>query len=127
MKNRRRGVTMNQREKAELFCGLHHRPEILILPNAWDAASARLFEDAGFPAVATTSAGLANALGYPDGGLIPRDELAFMVRRIVQAVSIPVTVDIEAGLGDSTAEILTTVRAVIEAGAVGFNIEDSRP
>src|SRR5437016_9071409 len=107
---------MNQQQKAEQFRALHEGPRILVLPNAWDAASARVFEEARFPAVGTTSAGLANALGYPDGGFIPRDELAFMVGRIARTVNIPVTVDIEAGLGDGEEEVLATVRAVIAAG-----------
>src|SRR5207248_11249225 len=100
-----------QAERAALLRALHAGPAVLVLPNAWDAASARLFEEAGFPAVATSSAGIANALGYPDGGFIPRDELAFMVQRISSTVSVPVSVDIEAGLGTTEDDILATVRA----------------
>ncbi|HLV81392.1 MAG TPA: isocitrate lyase/phosphoenolpyruvate mutase family protein, partial [Chthonomonadaceae bacterium] len=98
---------------------------ILVLPNAWDAASARIFEAAGFPAVATTSGGVANALGYPDGQHIPREEMLFVVRRIARTVEIPVTADIEAGFGAAVEEVVETVRRVIEAGAVGINLEDS--
>lgn len=114
-----------QHAKAERFRQLHHDAGILVLPNAWDAASARIFEAAGFPAVATTSAGVANALGYPDGQHIPREEMLFMVRRIAQTVGAPVTADIESGFGESVEEVVETVRQVLEAGAVGINLEDS--
>ncbi len=107
--------------KAARFRQLHAGPGILILPNAWDAASARIFEEAGFPAVATTSAGVAAALGYPDGERIPRDEMLDMAGRIARAVSVPVTADIEAGYGDPEA----TALGVIRAGAVGLNFEDA--
>ncbi len=111
---------MTQEEKARLFLELHRTERPLILPNAWDVASARIFEDAGFPALATTSAGVANALGYADGERIPRHEMLEVVARIARAVAVPVTADMEAGYGDAAG----TARGVIEAGAVGFNIED---
>ena len=107
--------------KAEILRKLHQGPGILVLPNAWDVASARIFEDAGFPAIATTSAGIANALGYPDVERISRDEMIWMVKRIAQAVAVPVTADMEAGYGDPVG----TARAVMDAGAVGMNFEDS--
>ncbi len=93
----------------------------MILPNAWDVASARIFEQAGFPAIATTSAGIANLFGYPDGERISRAEMLDMVARIARAVKIPVTADMEAGYGDAA----ETARGVIEAGAVGCNLEDA--
>lgn len=108
--------------KIEIFRALHHGPRILVLPNAWDVASARIFEEAGFPAIATSSAGVANCLGYPDGERIPRDEMVWMVKRIARAVSVPVTADMEAGYGDPVG----TARAVLEAGGVGMNFEDSK-
>jgi 2-methylisocitrate lyase-like PEP mutase family enzyme len=77
--------------KVEILRKLHQGPPILVLPNAWDVASARIFEAAGFPAIATTSAGVANSLGYPDVERIPRDEMIWMVRRIARSVSVPVT------------------------------------
>ncbi len=118
-------MAKTQREKAEAFRELHGGPRILVLPNAWDAISARVFEAAGFPAVGTTSAGVANVLGYTDGQFAPRDEVLFMVRRIAGTVQIPVTADIEAGYGaDSVEEVVKTVRGVLEAGAVGINLED---
>ncbi len=117
---------LSQRDKAERFRALHSGPQILILPNAWDAAAARLYEEAGFPAVGTTSAGVAYSLGYADGQHAPREEVLFVVRRIAQTVQVPVTADIEAGYGaNSVDEVVKTVQAVLEAGAVGINLEDS--
>ena len=87
--------------------------------------SAGVFEDCGFPAVATTSAGIAYALGYPDGELLGRDEMAEATARIAGAVSVPVTADVEAGYGDSAQAVAETARVVISAGAVGLNLEDS--
>jgi len=115
-----------QRERAERFRALHHGDAVLVLPNAWDAASARAFELAGARAIATTSAGVAAVFGYPDGQLIPRDLLLLMVRRIVGTVAVPVSVDLEAGYGRTPAEVCDAVRDVVEAGAVGINIEDGR-
>jgi 2-methylisocitrate lyase-like PEP mutase family enzyme len=115
---------------AEAFRRLHHRQSpsgMLVLPNAWDAASARIFELAGFPAIATTSSGVATALGYSDGQQIGRHLLIEVAGRITRVVDCPVTVDIEAGYGSSIDEVRQTLMEVIEAGAVGINIEDSRP
>ena len=114
----------SQRERAEVFRNLHHSKKILVLPNAWDVPSARVFEDAGFPAVATSSAGLMVSLGYPDGQSIPRREMVAAVSRIARVLAIPLSADVVAGFGDSPAEVSATVRAVIRAGAVGINIED---
>jgi 2-methylisocitrate lyase-like PEP mutase family enzyme len=111
---------MTQAEKAQRFRALHAGPPILVLPNAWDVAGAKLFEQAGFPAIATTSAGIANALGYADGERISRDEMLEMVGRIARAVDLPVTADVEAGYGDP----VETARAVAAAGAIGMNLED---
>jgi 2-methylisocitrate lyase-like PEP mutase family enzyme len=109
-----------QKEKAELFRRLHHGPEILVLPNAWDCASARIFEDAAFPAIATTSAGVAFSLGYPDGEFIPQDQMLAVVKRIASCVKVPVTADLESGYRD----IAKTTAALIDSGAVGLNLED---
>jgi 2-methylisocitrate lyase-like PEP mutase family enzyme len=114
-----------QRAKAEAFRQMHDRSRILLLPNAWDAASARIFEDAGFSAVATTSAGVAYTAGYPDGEAIPRDDMVTILRWIARSVKIPVTADIESGFGNSPRAVGDTVRMVIEAGAVGVNLEDT--
>src|SRR5262249_16694367 len=92
---------------------------------AWDAASARIFEDAGFSAVATTSAGVSYTAGYPDGEAIPREDMVAIVRWIARPVTIPVTADIEAGFGSTPREVAETACMVIDAGAVGINLEDS--
>lgn len=111
-------------DKARDLHRLHTQSSPLVLPNAWDVVSARIFEDAGFQALGTTSAGIAATLGLPDGERIGRDEMLAMVARIVQAVSLPVSVDIEAGYGATVAQVRETARAVIQIGAVGVNIED---
>jgi 2-methylisocitrate lyase-like PEP mutase family enzyme len=113
-------------EKADRFRSLHHGPSILVLPNAWDVASARIFEEAGFGALATTSAGIAMSLGYPDGERISRAEMLAAVARIARAVAIPVTADMEAGYGPTPEDAAETARGVIEAGAIGLNLEDAR-
>ncbi len=95
---------------------------MLVLPNAWDAASARAIEAAGFPAIATTSAGVALALGYEDHEHAPMQEMLAAASRIARAVSVPVTVDFEAGYGLAPSEV---VERLIEAGAAGFNFEDT--
>jgi 2-methylisocitrate lyase-like PEP mutase family enzyme len=109
-------------DKAETLRGLHRRmpDQMLVLPNAWDVASARIFERAGFPAIATTSAGVAFALGYPDGERLSREEMTDAVGRITRAVKVPVTADVEAGYGDP----VETARQVWAAGGVGMNLED---
>ncbi len=114
-----------QRLKAEDLLRLHHGPHILVLPNAWDAASAKVFERAGFSAIATTSAGVASSYGYPDGEHISRDEMLDCVERIARAVSLPVTADMEAGYADTPEGVAETARLVIRADAVGLNLEDS--
>lgn len=113
-----------QVELGNQFLRLHLGPKILVLPNAWDVASARIFEEAEFSAVGTSSAGAAFSLGYPDGQQISRDEMIGVVRRIARAVDIPVTADVEAGFGSTPEEVAETARAAIDAGAVGMNLED---
>jgi 2-methylisocitrate lyase-like PEP mutase family enzyme len=113
-----------QSEKADEFRKLHDRRRILILPNAWDVPSARVFEDESFPAVATSSAGMLVSLGYPDGEEIPTKEFVSAVNRIARVLSVPLSVDVVGGFGDSPEGVAKTVRAVVEAGAVGINIED---
>ncbi|MER6994523.1 isocitrate lyase/phosphoenolpyruvate mutase family protein [Streptomyces sp. NPDC000410] len=108
------------------FRALHHdrAPEDpLVLPGPWDAASARVFADAGFPALATPSAGVAASLGYKDGET-PADEMFAAVARIVRSVDVPVSADIEAGYGLAPKEL---VARVLDTGAVGVNLEDSGP
>jgi len=114
----------SQKDKAQDFRGLHHGKRILILPNAWDVPSARVFENEGFPAVATSSAGLMVSLGYPDGEVIGRNEFVSAVERIAKVVSVPLSVDIVAGFGKTTEEVVATVKAILRAGGIGVNIED---
>jgi 2-methylisocitrate lyase-like PEP mutase family enzyme len=111
--------------KALHFLRQHKGPHILLLPDAWDAATARIFEAAGASALATTSAGIAFARGYPDGQRIPREEMLDEIRLIARSVTIPVTADVEAGYGPSPEDVALTVRGVLEAGAVGLNLEDA--
>ncbi|GGO25837.1 isocitrate lyase/PEP mutase family protein [Micromonospora parathelypteridis] len=115
-----------QHTRAELFRSLHTPGSPLVLVNAWDAASARIVADAGSRAVATTSAGVAWSLGVSDGDVLGRDAAVDLVGRVAASVSLPVTADIESGYGATTAEVGATIRAVIDAGAVGVNIEDAR-
>jgi 2-methylisocitrate lyase-like PEP mutase family enzyme len=114
----------SQANKAEAFRKLHDRKKVLILPNAWDVPSARVFEDSGFPAVATSSAGMMVSLGYPDGEEIPKEEFVSAVRRITRVLSVPLTVDVVGGFGEGPEDVAKTVKSIIETGAVGINIED---
>lgn len=108
---------------ADHLRSLHHADEPLVLPNAWDAASARLFADRmGYPAVATTSAGVAEAIGYADHEAAPADAMFAAIGRIAGAVDVPVSADLEAGYRQSSE---TLVESLLDAGAVGLNIEDS--
>ena len=113
-----------QAEKAEGLRKLHKGPRILILANAWDVISARMVEDAGFPAVASTSAGAAAVLGYPDGQRIPMSEMLEFVGRMARAVGVPLTADMEAGYATTPAEMAEMAREVVAAGIVGLNLED---
>lgn len=115
---------MDQAAKAERFRNLHDRREVLVLPNAWDVPSARVFEDEGFPAVATSSAGMLVSLGYPDGEGIPYGEFLGAIGRIAKVISAPLSVDVVGGFGDTPEGVARSVDLVIKAGAVGVNIED---
>jgi len=118
---------MTQSQKATRLLELHHAANPVVLINAWDAASARIVEQAGFPAIATTSAGVANALGYADGQHVPWAEMARSIQRIAQMVKVPVTADIESGFSGDLQHLEWTIEQVIETGAVGVNLEDSVP
>jgi 2-methylisocitrate lyase-like PEP mutase family enzyme len=110
-------------ELAQRLRALHHGAEPLVLPNAWDAATARAVVDAGFPAVATTSSGMSATLGYSDGEHTPPDEMFNAIRRITRVVTdVPVTADIESGYGLSPEDL---VDRLLQAGAVGCNLEDT--
>jgi 2-methylisocitrate lyase-like PEP mutase family enzyme len=112
-------------DKAAVLLALHAGPGF-VLPNAWDAGSARILEQVGFPAIATTSAGIAWACGVPDGIALDRDTMLEHVRRVVAAVDLPVTADLESGYGDTPEDVWRTVTRAVEVGAVGGNIEDAK-
>jgi 2-methylisocitrate lyase-like PEP mutase family enzyme len=113
---------VSQSAKADLLRRLHVEPPLLVLPNAWDVASAKaLAALPGCKAIATTSAAVARSLGWEDGEQAPRDEMVQAAGRIAHAVDVPVTADLEAGYGDPVG----TARAAWEAGVVGMNFEDS--
>lgn len=112
-------------EKAALLRSFHEGP-VLVLPNAWDAASAVLLAGAGARAIATTSGGVAWSFGYSDGQRISRQDMIEAIRRVVRSVDVPVTADVEGGYGHAPRDVAATVTATVDAGAVGINLEDSR-
>lgn len=109
---------------SQLFRKLHQGPGLLLLPNAWDALSARLIESLGAQAIATTSAGLAWSRGYPDGNALPEEQLIAAIRDIARVIRVPLTVDIEAGYSDDPAAVARLVERVLSVGVAGVNIED---
>ena len=111
-------------DHATTFHALHAGPEVLILPNAWDAASAALMAGAGARAVATSSAAVAWAQGFPDGDALPVSRLIAVIADVVRVTNLPVTADIEGGYTDDLASLAETIRRVVGAGAVGINLED---
>jgi 2-methylisocitrate lyase-like PEP mutase family enzyme len=117
-------ITRSSAGKATALLALHSGPGF-VLPNAWDAGSARILEQIGFPAIATTSAGIAWSCGVPDGGALDRDTMLGHVARIVAAVGVPVTADLEAGYADTPGDVGRTVARAVEIGAVGANLEDA--
>ena len=118
--------TATQRRRAETFRDSHVDAASgpLVLPNSWDVASTILYESMGFAAVGTSSAGVAAAMGVPDGEHLGREAMLAVVDRIAHGVALPVSADVEAGYGDTPAAVAETVRGVIDAGAVGVNVED---
>lgn len=117
-------MTTSNREKAERFHALHNGPDVLVLANCWDPGSARTLEALGFQALGTTSGGIAYAQGLPDGGAIGRDGMLAAIQTIAQRISVPLTADIENGYGRRPEDVATTIAGVIDAGAVGCNLED---
>ena len=116
---------MNQAAKAETFRKLHEGPEVLVLPNAWDAASAAVMADAGAKAVSTSSAAVAWAHGHPDGDVLPVDLVIATIAAVAKAAgAVPVTADIEGGFTDDLDQLSELIGRVIDAGAVGINLED---
>ena len=118
------GAFMQTSYSAAAFRELHHQATPLLLPNAWDAGSARLIESLGAAAIATTSAGVAWSLGYRDGNALPVEEYVARAASIARVISVPLSVDIEGGYADDPATVAETVTRLIDAGAVGINIED---
>jgi 2-methylisocitrate lyase-like PEP mutase family enzyme len=112
-------------EKADSFAERHRGPGIIVLPNAWDPGTAIVLADAGFPFVATTSAGIAFAQGVPDGQHLSRSRMLEIAAQIAAAVDVPVTADLEAGYGPLPEDVAATVAGAVAAGVVGCNIEDS--
>ncbi len=119
-------TTPNQVEKAAMFARLHDSG-CFILPNAWDMPSAALIVEAGFPAMATTSSGVAFTQGMPDGEHIGRDRMLAITTEIAARVPVPVSADLEAGYGPGPEDVADTVRLAIAGGLVGCNIEDTDP
>jgi 2-methylisocitrate lyase-like PEP mutase family enzyme len=118
---------MTQAQKASRLLELHHGPNPLVLINAWDAGSAAMVEHCGLPAVASSSAAVANAMGYPDGQHLPWTQMLEVVGRMARAVSLPVTADIEAGFSADLQQLESSIAEIIAAGAVGVNLEDALP
>jgi 2-methylisocitrate lyase-like PEP mutase family enzyme len=117
-------MNTSSKAKAVLFHELHHTDRLLVLPNCWDALSAVVLKEAGAKAIATTSAGLAWAHGYPDGEKLPVDSLMYGIREITRVIDLPVTVDLESGFTDDFVQLAEIVEGVIDAGAIGINLED---
>ncbi len=117
-------VRSGQKEKAAALLSLHTSGNLLILPNVWNPIGARILQAKGFPAVATASAAVSASLGYQDGERIKRTTLIEIIGRIARSIDVPVTADIEAGYGSTSSELEETIRAVVDAGVVGVNIED---
>jgi 2-methylisocitrate lyase-like PEP mutase family enzyme len=114
-------------QKASRLLELHHGSQPLVLINAWDAASAAMVEHCGLPAIATSSAAMANALGFPDGQYLPWAQMLDAVARVCRAVKVPVTADIESGFAANVTALETSITQIIQAGAVGVNLEDVMP
>jgi 2-methylisocitrate lyase-like PEP mutase family enzyme len=115
---------MTNKEPSARFRALQAPGEFLILANAWDAGSARLIEDCGAPAIATTSAGLAWSCGYPDGHALPTTRLAQAVEAIARVITVPLSVDSEGGYSDEPKQVAETIVTLARSGAVGINLED---
>jgi 2-methylisocitrate lyase-like PEP mutase family enzyme len=118
---------MTQAQKAAALLDLHHAAAPLVLINAWDAASAAMVAHCGLPAVATSSAACANALGYADGQHVPWAEMLALIKSMARSVSVPLTADIESGFAADAKQLETSIAQVISTGAVGVNLEDALP
>ena len=112
--------------KFEQFSKLHHDKAIFVIPNAWNAKSAQLFQEQHYKAIATSSAAVAASLGYEDGEQMPFNSYLFIIRRIAAATNLPVTIDLEMGYGSSVDDIYTNILSLLDLGVVGINLEDSK-
>ncbi|MEP6681955.1 MAG: isocitrate lyase/phosphoenolpyruvate mutase family protein [Parafilimonas sp.] len=117
--------TFTQIEKAKQFYDLHHSGKLLILPNIWDVLGAKLLQDVGYPAVATASASVAYSNGYNDGENISFADVLIILKKIAGCVNVPVTADVESGYAENDIDLEKNIRAIIETGIVGINIEDT--
>lgn len=113
------------KSKCKLFSELHRAKELLVLPNAWDARSALLLQQQGFAAIATSSAAVAESLGYNDGEQMSFEEYLFVIKRILSVIEVPLTVDIETGYGHTDSAIYANIKKLTDLGVAGINIEDS--
>lgn len=113
-------------KRSEIFRRLHHAPPVLRLPNCWDPASARIFEVAGFPAIATSSAAIANALGAQDGDCLDVSAHLAAVARITEVIGVPLSVDFESGYAADTGKLSRNIARLATTGAAGYNLEDTR-
>lgn len=107
------------------FKSLHELPEPLVIANVWNVQSARVFEKAGFKALATSSAAVAETLGYADGEQMSFEEYYFVINRIARSVNLPLSVDLESGYGDTDEDVVRNIQQLATIGVVGINIEDS--
>ncbi len=120
-------INQKIKDNAKKFMAMHKNDKMFVLPNVWDAGSAVIFERAGFEALATTSAGVAYALGYPDGEDISFNDLLGVIKQINKRISVPLSCDFERGYSDDITEIKNNAKKLIEEGVIGFNIEDGKP
>ncbi len=120
-------IEQKTKDNAKKFMAMHKNNKMIVLPNIWNAGSAMIFEKSGFEALATTSAGVAYSLGYPDGEDISFDDLLGVIKQINKRATLPLSCDFERGYSDDIAEIKNNAKKLVEAGVVGFNIEDGKP
>lgn len=111
--------------KVESFRQLHQQDTTFVLPNAWDPISAMVFEEAGFQAIGTSSAGIAASLGYSDGQHIPFEKMLEAIGNIARSVRVPVSADIESGYGETAEDVANAVKKITDTGVVGINLEDA--
>ncbi|MCP4975641.1 MAG: isocitrate lyase/phosphoenolpyruvate mutase family protein [Maribacter sp.] len=116
---------LDQKILAKEFLQLHYDEKILLLPNAWDVLSAKIYESMGFKAIGTTSAGIASTLGFPDGEIMSLKENLQVAKRIINNTTLPISVDIEAGYSSTPDGVVETVKSALDIGAIGINLEDS--